>query len=183
MRSRRWRPSSTSYWENRDFASYDAAEFEHRTRAARTDELTLLSPVEIELRPFQEALLEHVDLARHQVSSQPAGRGDRHWEDSDGSGRLRPPSRLVTRSRLLFVAHREEIIDQSRATSVTHSAMRLSVSSIGRHRPELFEHVFASIQSLNSADVRKSLRTTSTSWLSTSFTMQQRHRMRRCWIT
>ena len=30
------------------------------------DDVTLLSPIELELRPFQEALLEHVALARHQ---------------------------------------------------------------------------------------------------------------------
>ena len=56
----------TSYWESRDFASYDAAEFRRRTREVAHDDVTLLSPIELELRPFQEALLEHVALARHQ---------------------------------------------------------------------------------------------------------------------
>ena len=37
-----------------------------RTRGAARATISLLSPIEIELRPFQEALLEHVVLARHQ---------------------------------------------------------------------------------------------------------------------
>jgi HKD family nuclease len=56
----------TSYWESRDFAPYDAAEFERRTEALAADALTPLSPIEVELRPFQEALLDHITLARHQ---------------------------------------------------------------------------------------------------------------------
>ena len=146
----------TSYWENRDFAPYDAAEFERRTRAARTDELTLLSPVEIELRPFQEALLEHVDLARHQGHHRnllvaATGTGKTVMAAVDYA-RLRGS---LPRSRLLFVAHREEIIDQSRAT-FRHALRDAAFGEkwVGGHRPELFEHVFASIQSLNSTDIR-----------------------------
>ena len=59
------------------------------------------------------------------------------------------------RSRLLFVAHREEILDQSRATF--RYALRDAAFGekwVGGHRPERFEHVFASIQSLHSVDVR-----------------------------
>ncbi len=59
------------------------------------------------------------------------------------------------RSRLLFVAHREEILDQSRATF--RHALRdgaFGEKWVGGQRPSRFEHVFASIQSLNSADVR-----------------------------
>jgi Type III restriction enzyme, res subunit len=61
----------------------------------------------------------------------------------------------LPRSRLLFVAHREEIIDQSRATfrhALRDGAFR--EKWVGGHRPERFENVFASIQSLRSADVR-----------------------------
>jgi superfamily II DNA or RNA helicase len=146
----------TSYWESRDFAPYDAAEFERRARAARTDELTLLSPIEIELRPFQEALLEHVDLARHQ------GHHRNLLVAATGTGKTVMAAvdyahlrASLPRSRLLFVAHREEIIDQSRAT-FRHALRDAAFGEkwVGGHRPELFEHVFASIQSLNSSDVR-----------------------------
>ena len=59
------------------------------------------------------------------------------------------------RSRLLFVAHREEILDQSRAT-FRHALRDAAFGEkwVGGQRPERFEHVFASIQSLHSVDVR-----------------------------
>ncbi len=146
----------TSYWESRDFAPYDAAEFGRRSQVAATEDLMLLSPVEIELRPFQEALLEHIHLARHQGHHRnllvaATGTGKTVMAAVDYA-RLRQE---LPRSRLLFVAHREEIIDQSRATF--RHALRdaaLGEKWVGGQRPALFEHVFASIQSLNSADVR-----------------------------
>jgi superfamily II DNA or RNA helicase/HKD family nuclease len=145
----------TSYWESRDFAAYASAEFARRTQALPASDATLLSPVEIELRPFQEALLEHVNLARHQ------GHHRNLLVAATGTGktvmaavhyaRLRQE---LPRSRLLFVAHREEIIDQSRAT-FRHALRDAAFGEkwVGGQRPERFEHVFASIQSLNSADV------------------------------
>ena len=61
--------------------------------------------------------------------------------------RLRPS---LGRDRLLFVAHRQEILEQSRDT------FRLAVRDstfgemwVGGQRPKRFEHVFASIQSLS----------------------------------
>jgi superfamily II DNA or RNA helicase len=147
----------TSYWESRDFAPYDPAEFERRTQDLVADPITHLSPVEIELRPFQEALLEHVILARHQ------GHHRNLLVAATGTGktviaavdyvRLRQE---LSRGRLLFVAHREEIIDQSRAT-FRHALRDAAFGEkwVGGQRPERFEHVFASIQSLHSADVRK----------------------------
>ncbi len=146
----------TSYWESRDFASYDAAEFRRRTREVAHDDVTLLSPIELELRPFQEALLEHVTLARHQGHHRnlivaATGTGKTVMAAVDYA-RIRSE---LGRSRLLFVAHREEIIDQSRAT-FRHALRDAAFGEkwVGGHRPERFEHVFASIQSLHSADVR-----------------------------
>ncbi len=56
----------SGYWAGRDFVPYDRDEFARLTQVALASDLTLLSPIEIELRPFQEALLEQVELARHQ---------------------------------------------------------------------------------------------------------------------
>jgi superfamily II DNA or RNA helicase len=60
----------------------------------------------------------------------------------------------LARSRLLFVAHREEILDQSLAT-FRHALRDPSFGEkwVGGSRPERFEHVFASIQSLNASDL------------------------------
>jgi superfamily II DNA or RNA helicase/HKD family nuclease len=147
----------TSYWESRDFAGYEPAEFARLTQALSAADVTLLSPIELELRPFQEALLEHVVLARHQGHHRnllvaATGTGKTVIAAVDYA-RLRPE---LGRSRLLFVAHREEIIDQSRAT-FRHALRDAAFGEkwVGGHRPDLFEHVFASIQSLHSADVRK----------------------------
>ena len=60
----------------------------------------------------------------------------------------------MPRDRLLFVAHREEILDQSRSTF--RHVMRDAAFGekwVGRSRPSRFEHVFASIQSLNASGV------------------------------
>ena len=107
----------TSYWESRDFVAYDSAEFAQRTQELSVADITLLSPIELELRPFQEALLEQVVLARHQGHHRnllvaATGTGKTVIAAVDYA-RLRTK---LTRSRLLFVAHREEILDQSRAT-------------------------------------------------------------------
>ena len=146
----------TSYWENRDFAVYEPEEFAERTQVTPGADLPLLSPVEIELRPFQEALLEHLALARHQGHHRnllvaATGTGKTVMAAVDYA-RLRT---ALPRHRLLFVAHREEILDQSRAT-FRHALRDAAFGEkwVGGQRPTHFEHVFASIQSLNSADVR-----------------------------
>src|SRR5204862_7966684 len=115
-----------------------------------------LGPIELALRPFQEALLEQVVLARHQ------GHHRNLVVAATGTGKTVIAAvdyaRLRTelgRSRLLFVAHREEILDQSRATF--RYALRDATFGekwVAGHRPSRFEHVFASIQSLHRADVR-----------------------------
>ena len=145
-----------SYWASADFADYDAADFARRTQELAPTDVTLLSPVEIELRPFQEALLEHIDLARHQ------GHHRNLLVAATGTGKTvmaavdyaRVGSQLG-RSRLLFVAHREEILDQSRAT-FRHALRDAAFGEkwVRGARPTRFEHVFASIQSLRRADLR-----------------------------
>src|SRR3546814_17996055 len=58
----------------------------------------------------------------------------------------------LPRARLLFIAHREEILDQSLATF--RYALRdasFGEKWVGRSKPTRFEHVFASIQSLSAS--------------------------------
>src|SRR6185312_4338969 len=101
----------------------------------------------------QERLLEQIDVARRH------GRHRNLLVAATGTGktvmaavdyaRLQP---TLSRARLLFVAHRQEILEQSRAT-YRHALRDASFGElwVGQHRPERFEHVFASIQSLNAA--------------------------------
>lgn len=142
-----------SYWEQPDFEPYDRERFIERVRARPRDAEILLAPTEIRLEPFQERLLEQIELAREQghhrnllVSATGTGKTVMAAVDYQ---RLR--SRL-DRARLLFVAHREEILQQSRAT-FAHALRDATFGElwVGGQRPDEFEHVFASIQSLTAS--------------------------------
>jgi superfamily II DNA or RNA helicase/HKD family nuclease len=139
-----------SYWQNEDFRAFDPEEFRELTRTADTGPRVYLSPIEIRPEPFQSRLLEQIELARLQ------GRHRNLLVSATGTGktvmaaldyqRLR---RRLARSRLLFVAHRQEILEQSLAT-FRHALRDIAFGElwVGGQRPARFEHVFASIQSL-----------------------------------
>lgn len=145
-----------TYWENPDFRPYDSEEFEIETaRERHRGPNTYVSPVSIIPLPFQERLLEELAVARE------AGHHRNLLVSATGTGktvmaaldyvRLR---RTLRRARLLFVAHREEILVQSQRTF--QHALRdpnFGEQWIGGRRPKDFEHVFASIQTLSNADI------------------------------
>ena len=143
-----------SYWHSGEFVAYEPDEFLMRTASARpAGPMILLSPVEIRLEPFQERLLEQVELSRRRghhrnLIAAATGTGKTVMAAIDYArlcGRL-------PRARLLFVAHREEILEQSLAT-FRHAQRDPSFGElwVGGKRPVRFEHVFASIQSLRAA--------------------------------
>ena len=130
-------------------------EFIKRTETTGRAHDLVLSPIEIELKPFQQRLLEQIELARE---------ADRHRNllvSATGTGKTvmaavdyaRLRSRLP-RARLLFVAHRKEILDQSRAT-FPHALRDASLRrALGRRTAAVaIRHVFASIQSLSRSGV------------------------------
>ncbi len=142
-----------SYWQSGEFEPYDREVFIERTRSEDSGPRILLSPVELRPEPFQERLLEQLELSRSQ------GHHRNLLVSATGTGktvmaavdylRLRE---ALPRARLLFVAHRKEILEQSRAT-FCHAVRDHSFGElwVGGARPDHFEHVFASIQSLNAA--------------------------------
>jgi superfamily II DNA or RNA helicase/HKD family nuclease len=147
-----------SYWANGDFVAFDPTQFddEHR-RAGGIDSgpHVILSPIELRPWPFQERLLELVELARQRGHHRnllvaATGTGKTVMAALD-YGRLR---QQLPSSRLLFVAHREEILDQSLAT-FRYALRNASFGEkwVGGARPTQFQHVFASIQSLNASDL------------------------------
>jgi superfamily II DNA or RNA helicase/HKD family nuclease len=145
-----------SYWASSDFVPYDPAEFQRRTEVTSGGTL-MLSPVEIDLRPFQEEMLDQLNLARHRgehrnllVSATGTGKTVMAAVDY---ARLRP---CLARDRLLFVAHRDEILEQSRAT-FRHALRDAGFGErwVGGDRPAKFDHVFASIQSLNASGISR----------------------------
>ncbi len=147
-----------SYWGRGDFRPYQPAEFDEERRRAGLDEgawAVMPSPTELRPEPFQQRLLELIEVSRREghhrnllVSA--TGTGKTVMAALDYAG-LR---RRLLRSRLLFVAHRAEILDQSMATF--RYALREAAFGerwVGGSHPRRFDHVFASVQSLNTQDL------------------------------
>ncbi|MFI1995010.1 DUF3427 domain-containing protein [Actinoplanes sp. NPDC020271] len=143
-----------SYWVGGDFVPYVEEQFRTAIEAGqrRGDRHeTTLSPIEIRLEPFQERLLEKIEVSRqngwhHNLLVSATGTGKTVMAAVDYA-RLR---QRLGRARLLFIAHREEILIQSRSTF--RHAMRDHTFGelwLGGQRPESYEHVFASIQTLD----------------------------------
>lgn len=138
-----------SYWQSGDFVPFDAREFAERTRQAAAT--SVLSPVEIRLEPFQERLLEQIEVSRQQghhrnLLAAATGTG-KTVMSAVWYGRLR---KQLPRARLLFVAHRKELLEQAQATFRQH----LRDGAFGElwvdgKRPIDFDYVFASVQSLH----------------------------------
>ncbi|HWH32967.1 MAG TPA: DUF3427 domain-containing protein [Egibacteraceae bacterium] len=147
-----------SYWASGEFVPYDRDRFaQEHARAGRADSgpHVMLSPLEVRPLPFQERLLELLQVSRRRGHHRnllvaATGTGKTVMAALDYAGlRARMP-----RARLLVIAHREEILDQSLAT-FRHVLRAPSFGEkwVGGARPTRFEHVFASIQSLNAADL------------------------------
>jgi superfamily II DNA or RNA helicase len=148
-----------SYWQSNDFRAYDVEEF--KSEAARTQQsdygpIVILPGIELRPEPFQERLLELIALSRihghhRNLLVSATGTGKTVMAAVDYA-RLQDE---LPRARLLFVAHREEILDQSLGTF--RYALRdtsFGEKWVGGARPEKFDHVFASIQSLNASDLK-----------------------------
>ena len=143
-----------SYWQHPDFRPYDPVEFRARMVTGADARTTLLlSPTELRPEPFQQRLLEQIALSREQ------GHHRNLLVAATGTGKTVMAAldylalrETLPRARLLFVAHREEILTQSRATF--QHALRDPLFGdlwVGGARPQEFEAVFASVQSLAAA--------------------------------
>lgn len=138
-----------SYWNSGDFVPYNSDVFAEQISSDKGAAYAL-SPIELRPEPFQERLLEQIALSRQKghhrnllVSATGTGKTVMAAVDY-ASLRERLP-----RARLLFVAHRKEILEQSLRT-FRHALRRHSFGEmwVDARRPSLYEHVFASIQSL-----------------------------------
>ena len=159
----KFRATFDSYWNDPTFETYDPEADRDRLDDAlaeaagrRTHDSVTLTLSGLEVRPyaFQQEMLDQLDVERlvH----------DRHRNlvvAATGTGKTVVAAldyrRLATGSpslpRLLFVAHRREILQQSLRT---HREV-LSDAGFGElyvdgRRPERWQHVFASVQSLSS---------------------------------
>ena len=148
-----------SCWNSDEFIDFDPAVF--RDELARQGAknayrpIGVLPAIELRLEAFQEHLLELIALERgrgyhRNLLVSATGTGKTVMAAVDYA-RLR---QTLSRGRLLFIAHRKEILDQSRATF----QYALRDASFGElwvdgARPERYEHVFASVQSLSRMDL------------------------------
>lgn len=153
-----------TYWNDAEFETYspqDQARLRHALQSERAGEAAD-APVFFDLRPygFQQEILDRLeaerqlqDRNRHLVVAA-TGTGKtmiaafdyRAWSQSQKVPDARP--------RLLFVAHREEILKQSLATfrAVLKDQNFGELLGAGQ-KPAEWQHVFASIQSYNSQEV------------------------------
>lgn len=146
-----------SYWNSPDFLDYDPAQFAAVAERAPDRGLTiLLSPIELRPEPFQERLLEQIGLSRslghhRNLLVSATGTGKTVMAAVDYA-RLRD---TLPRARLLFVAHREEILEQSLAT-FRHCLRDPAFGElwVGGRVPDRLGHWFASIQSLRASGLR-----------------------------
>jgi superfamily II DNA or RNA helicase len=154
-----------TYWSDPRFESYDPERDGQRLdEALRTAQApTPISIAGLEVRPYayQQVMLDELDVERkvhdrwRNLVVAATGTGKTvvaaldyrrlTGELSDGRENL----------SLLFVAHRREILDQSRATFAAVMADgSFGETWVGGRRPSEWRHVFASIQSLHADGLR-----------------------------
>ncbi|MCG7427795.1 DUF3427 domain-containing protein [Helcobacillus sp. ACRRO] len=159
----------STYWESDEFVPFDPArdldlltseiarQSVRSAPAPRPREDLAITTAHVDVRPYphQARMLEHLEAERTLH--------DRHRNlvvAATGTGktilaaldylRLCPPS--GPRPTLLFVAHRQEIIEQARRTYRTVlKDDTFGEVLVGGQRPQRWRHVFASIQSLSKA--------------------------------
>lgn len=138
------------YWADEDFQPYDAAQFFQAVSRQRDDAARPFFAVDVVAKPHQQEILDDLD----------AERAHGHFRNlvvaATGTGKtivaaLDYRRMRATHPKLLFVAHREEILVQSRnAFAAVLRQGSFGELLVGDQQPTRGEHVFASIQSLHS---------------------------------
>jgi superfamily II DNA or RNA helicase/HKD family nuclease len=145
----KFRATFDQYWDDPGFEPFDAARFSEAVsprRDAGRDALAAL--VRLRALPHQQAVLDALSAERA------AGHTRNLVVAATGTGKTviaaLDYARQPGRPRLLFVAHRDEILEQSRAVfrAALHDG-HFGEKHTGREKPLVGAHVFASIQSLH----------------------------------
>ncbi len=146
----RFETAFDQYWHDGSFRAYDPETFSEAMRTERRDRAAPYLRFDIEPKSHQARILD--ELAAERTAG--------HWRNlvvaATGTGKTvvaaldyRRLRKQLKRSRLLFVAHRREILDQSHQTF----QVALRDGSFGERLgdgkvPDEWDHVFANIQSL-----------------------------------
>ena len=149
-----------SYWNSAEFEYYDEGQQERLARALKAEKYydsnnPELYTIEVQPYSYQQEILDKLDAERTVRN---------HWRNlvvaATGTGKTVISALDYKRfkkqnpgkpCRLLFVAHREEILQQSLVTfrAVLRDA-NFGAMFVGNHRPESIDHLFMSIQTFNS---------------------------------
>ncbi|MDT0349838.1 DUF3427 domain-containing protein [Pseudonocardia charpentierae] len=154
-----------SYWADPAFVPYDPDDIGDVRRLRETlgrdrfgSAAPQLSGLEVRPYPHQIQILEALESERtvhgrhRNLVVAATGTGKTVVAALDHE-RLR---KTLPRDRLLFVAHRQEILEQSRRTyREVLGDGTFGEEFVGGNRPELWQHVFASVQSLAAYGVEK----------------------------
>ena len=143
----------STYWADRHYEAFEPERFAQAVAVVRTDD-AIATPFDITPLPFQETILERLQVERQR------GHDNTLVVAATGTGKTviaaldyRHLRTQLPRARLLFVAHRDGILRQSR-DMFRHVMKDGSFGElwVGGERPTQWEHVFASIQSTSAAD-------------------------------
>jgi superfamily II DNA or RNA helicase/HKD family nuclease len=139
------------YWDDGEFRNYDPNEFREAIANQQRHRVSHLLRFDLRPRPHQQQILDELAAERGYGHSRnlvvaATGTGKTVVAALDYK-RLRGG---LDRARLLFVAHRREILDQSRTTFQVALADGAFGELLGDGQvPTAWEHVFANIQSLS----------------------------------
>ncbi|MGN0076899.1 MAG: DUF3427 domain-containing protein [Parafannyhessea sp.] len=150
-----------TYWESNDFEQYDESQHDRFVEAVKRERgeknsSDLVYFFDLRPYPFQREILDKLraerEVGQHWCNLVVAATGTGKtvisaFDYKDFCTRYRDGRR----ARMLFVAHREEILKQALATyrSVLRDA-NFGDLLVGTYAPESLDHLFASIQSVNS---------------------------------
>lgn len=151
-------------WEDAEFQAYDPSDSAHRhalklalgREAGATEPTTLVSFFELQPKTYQQDMLEQLDAERRH------GRFRNLVVAATGTGKTvvaafdyrRTCQQMGHRPRLLFVAHRREILEQ--ALRVYREVLRDGTFGqllTGQNSPGHYDYLFATIDSLSSKDL------------------------------
>ena len=142
-----------TYWADPHYEHFDTERFSRAVAAARSDD-AIATPFDITPLPFQTTILERLQVERLR------GHANTLVVAATGTGKTvmaaldyRHLRATLPRARLLFVAHRDSILRQSR-DMFRHVLKDGAFGELwfSGERPERWEHVFASVQSISAAD-------------------------------
>jgi superfamily II DNA or RNA helicase/HKD family nuclease len=159
-----FRATFEEYWNDPSFEPYDPASDQDRERLARAlrfeakDASSIdFTTVDVHPYPYQQEILEGLDSERIMH-----GRHRNLVVMATGTGKTVVAALDYRRLRssgvdsLLFVAHQQRILEQSR--SVFRHVLKDGTFGellVGGHRPSEWRHVFASVQSLHRLDFQE----------------------------